>query len=561
VSIGGGGAAGVSVSGGGAGASNVITVRTNAFVANSALIVRGGKSTVSAGSNADIQALIVAAAAAAGGGGAAGVGVSVGVGAAANTIGAGNQIQAYLSNASVDSDNTLDVTAVSNQTIRADVGAVSASIQGGGAAAVSVAGSGTGASNTIAVATRAYIDGDGATGITATQIALSAKDTSAITASVSSAGIAGGGAGAASVGVTVSVSMATNRIGNTVEALIRNADTGVTTTSGDLAVEAESSGSIQAIATAASVSVGGAGGVSVQVAGGGAGALNVITTSTRAAIERANGQSSLNRVTSGAGLRVGAKSSQDIDAKVVALSAAGGGAGLASVPVAIGLSGAQNIIGSWKTTDANGNRLDQPTLDTDGGARVEALIADTVATAQGSVAVTATSSSTIDATVAAASAVVTGGTVAVGVAGSGSYSGNAISFATNAAITGASTSVTAGDVTVRAKDQATINVDVGAAAIAAAGGAVGVAPAIGVAVALNVINNAVTAIVDGASVTTRTGGIRVEATVPSDNGGSSINARVAAAAVALSGGGVAVSVAGGGAIATNMIGGSTPARG
>ncbi len=48
VSVGGGGAAGVSVSGGGAGASNVITLRTNAFVADSVLTVGGGASTVKA---------------------------------------------------------------------------------------------------------------------------------------------------------------------------------------------------------------------------------------------------------------------------------------------------------------------------------------------------------------------------------------------------------------------------------------------------------------------------------------------------------------------------------
>lgn len=370
--------------------------------------------------------------------------------------------------------------------------------------------------------------------------------------------------------MTVSVSQATNTIGNTVEAAIRNAVNGVTSISGDISVEAESGGTIQAIASAASVSVGGAGIANVQVSGGGAAALNIITTSTRAAIEKASDQSALNRVTSGAGLRVGAKSSQDIDAAVAALSAAGGGAGIASVPVAIGLSGAQNIIGKWTTTDDKGDRLDQPTLKPNGGAKVEAVIADTVADAAGTVAVTATSAGSIDATVAAASFVATGALVGVGVAGSGSYSGNAISFATHAAITEASTSVTGADVSVLAANRSAITVDIGAAAVAAAGGVVGVAPSIGVATALNVINNAVTAQIDKAAVKTRTastgtGTIRVAAQVPADDpgtagfDGASIRARVAAAAVALSGGGVAVSVAGGGAVATNMIGGTTRA--
>ncbi len=80
--------------------------------------------------------------------------------------------------------------------------------------------------------------------------------------------------------------------------------------------------------------------------------------------------------------------------------------------------------------------------------------------------------------------------MAVGVAGIRQLFGNAISLATSAAITGGATSVTGSDVTVRAKDQSAITVDVGSAAVAAAGGGVGVAPSIGVAVALNVIDNA-----------------------------------------------------------------------
>ncbi|WP_236960758.1 beta strand repeat-containing protein [Methylobacterium durans] len=565
LSVGGGGAAGVSVSSGGAGAANVITTKTNALVSGSTLTVRGGASSVTASATSDIQALIVAAAAAAGGGGAAGVGVSVGVGIAVNVIGAGNEVQASLGTTSADADGALSVTATARQTIKADVAAVSASVQGAGAAAVSVAGAGVGASNVIAVATRATIDGDGATGIRASAVSVTAQDNSEITATVAAAGIAGSGAGVAAVGVTIAASNATNTIGNAVEATIRNADTGLTATSGDVSVGATSGGFIKAVAAAATVSLGGAGIANVQISGGGASALNIITTRTRAAIEKATGQGANNKVTGAAAVRVTATSTQAIDANVTSLAVAGGGAGVASVPVAIGLAGAQNIIGDWQTKGSDGKNLAQPALRANGSAAVEAVISGTTVDAQGSVAVGATSASTINAIVAAGAAVATGATVGVGVAGSGSYSGNAISIATKASIEGATTRVTAGDVSVRAQDRAVISVDVGTAAIAAAGGAVGVGGAIGVATALNVIDSALTAQIDSAGVTTRTGGIAVEALVPSDDSatpgfeGSTINAKVAAASAALAGGGVGVAVSGGGAVATNLIGGSTRA--
>ncbi|KMO27897.1 LEPR-XLL domain-containing protein, partial [Methylobacterium aquaticum] len=299
VSVGGGGSAGVSVSAGGAFAFNTLLTATTAHV-DASRITGSGSLAVTADSTSGIAATVLAPVFAGGGGGSAGVGVGVGISAASNQIGdwstsgsdrdrtdtlaAGGEssVLAKIGGSSVASTGALAVTATSNQAIKAQVVAASAAIGGGGSAGVGVAAAGVGVTNAIGVVTRAVIDGDGATGISAGSVALDASDRSSIQALAGSASLAGSGGGAAGVSVAVGFTLALNTVSGTVEAAIRNADTGVTARTGDVSVTASRAGSIEAAAAAAALTVAGGGAAGVGVSGGGAGASNVILGSVDA---------------------------------------------------------------------------------------------------------------------------------------------------------------------------------------------------------------------------------------------------------------------------------------
>ncbi len=498
LAIAGGGAAGVSIAGGGAGAINVIRTNTTASIDASAIRSDVGGVSISASATTAITAKTDAAAAAAGGGGAAGVGVAVGIAGAANRIGqlgAQSQVQAFLRDTSVTAAGALLVSALSQNTIVGQVAAVSAAIQGGGAAAVSVAGAGAGVSNTIAVATQAFIQGDG-TGITAGSVAVTAADRSTIQSLAGSAGVAVAGAGAASVSVAVALTFAYNTIGNTVAAYVRDANSGVTAMAGNVVISALNQSTIVANAAAASLTIGVAGAAGVAVSGGGAVAVNTITTGTNAFIDSTSGQAA-SRVSSALrDVSVTASSTASIEAKVLSASGAVGG-GIAGVAVAVGLATAQNVIGNWTiNTDQNGKQVGDPVRRS--GASVGASIAGAVVNAGGTLTVRATSAETIRAETVAGSAVVAGGVAGIGVAGAGTYTGNIIAVATTAAITGGSAN--AGAVTVRAADTSRIDAVTATAAIAGSGGVVGVSVAIGSAVAVNTIQNDVNAGITGATV-------------------------------------------------------------
>ncbi len=102
-----------------------------------------------------------------------------------------NEIRAYLLNTSVDAGGTLEVEALSESTIDAIVVAGSVAVSGGGTG-VSVSGAGAGALNKISNDVAAFIQGDGATGISAGAITLIADDDSTIDAFTGSASLAAG---------------------------------------------------------------------------------------------------------------------------------------------------------------------------------------------------------------------------------------------------------------------------------------------------------------------------------------------------------------------------------
>ena len=111
-------------------------------------------------------------------------------------------------------------------------------IAGGGSNALGLSGSGVSTENKIATLIKAYVDGDGATGIHASAVTLSAQDTSTIIRNAGAASLAGSFAGTGAVSLSIGVALARNTIANEVEAAIKNADTGVTTTGGGVTLSA-----------------------------------------------------------------------------------------------------------------------------------------------------------------------------------------------------------------------------------------------------------------------------------------------------------------------------------
>jgi hypothetical protein len=146
------------------------------------------------------------------------------------------ETKAYIKDSTVTAIGALTATATATQTINAKVGAGSAAISGGGVG-VGLSGAGASSTNKVTMLVSAYIDGDGANGISASSVSFTASDASTIDVLTEAVSIAGsfGGTG---VSLSIGVAIAKNEIGNDVEAYITNADQGVTTATGDLTLTA-----------------------------------------------------------------------------------------------------------------------------------------------------------------------------------------------------------------------------------------------------------------------------------------------------------------------------------
>ena len=533
-----GGTAGVAISGAGAESTNVILTKVNAHI-DTSTVTSAGAVSLSAINISAINAKIVGASVAVGGGGTAGVGVSIGVALARNLIGynlsGGNspaEVQAYLSNSSLITTGALTLTAYSNQTINAIVVAASAAIAGGGVAGVGASGAGASTKNTIATNIKAYIDGDGATGIRVGSVGLYAQDTSSITADTGAASLAASFAGTAGVSLSIGVALAQNTIANVVDVAIKNADNGVTTTSGSVTLNATENTTIKALSVAASAAVGVAGAAGIALSGAGANAVNVILTQTYAHVDNSV-------LASAAAVQLTATNASSISAQIVAASAAIGGGGAAGVGASIGASVAHNYIG-WK--DDNNAQA----------AQVQAYVSNASITSAGALALSASSTETIDATVYSGSVALAGGGAAgVGASGAGSSTVNKVKTFIQAYIDGASTNISAGSVSLSATDASTITSTAGSASLAGAIGTVGVGVSVGISLAQNEISNEIAAYISNAAsagVNTTVGAITLNATNQ-----ATITAASKAASAAVSIGLVGVSFSGAGADAKNVI--------
>ena len=205
VAIGCCGTASFTISGAGALAINTILTKVNATIAASDAVTTG-KVDLDAAMTGSIRAIIVAVAAAVSiSAGGAAIGAALGASLAWNLIGtdvSGNdspaEVRAVISDSSVDAGGALTADAVSSATIEAVVVAVAVALSVGGVG-LGLAGAGSSAINTISSLVEASIgdsddagtDGDGATGVKAASISLTATDSSRIDAITGAASIAG----------------------------------------------------------------------------------------------------------------------------------------------------------------------------------------------------------------------------------------------------------------------------------------------------------------------------------------------------------------------------------
>jgi hypothetical protein len=333
--------------------------------------------------------------------------------------------------------------------------------------------------------------------------------------------------GAVGAAISIGAAVAENQIDNSVEAFIINADNMVTSTDGDITIEAVENATITAVSSAASASVR-VGGLGVAISGAGADATNVILTDTNAFVMDS-------KLSSDDEVKLDADNSSTINATVVTASASAV-VGAAGVGASIGTSVARNLIG-W---DLDGNRV--PT-------EVQAYVERSSIDAGGALTLDATAVENIDATVVAGSVAVAAGGLAVAVSGAGASTKNRVANRVRAYVKDATgTGIRVGSGSLQAYDTTTIQANVEAASIAGAVGVIGVSAAIGVAIADNHISNEVEAFVSSSTLETTSGDLTIEAVENASISGLSIAAAAAGSASIFS-----VSVSGGGAEATNTI--------
>jgi len=254
------GAGGGSFSGAGAGADSTNTIRNTveALVRNNGSVTAGG----SFGLVADDTSVISAQA---GGGslaisGAGGGSASVAVAGVDATNNIQNRIRSYIDKSTVASSH--DVLVRAKSTARIDSFAVAISLSAAVApAGFSFSGGGADATNTITNTIEAYIGNSSDVDAT-NDITVTATDDATIRSDVAS-----GMLSVAIAGASIGVSLTDNTVNNTVKAYI---DADVTSTGGDIRVNADSLGQADALAVATSISV------SVGVAGSGAGATSTV---------------------------------------------------------------------------------------------------------------------------------------------------------------------------------------------------------------------------------------------------------------------------------------------
>jgi len=237
-------------------AVNEIGGSTLATIADSDIDTTVGAVTVSARSDAGIQAFALSASIAAGGAGTVSVQVAASGVVALNTM--TNSIEAsIILDSDIDATGDVSVLAEDYSNILAALGSASIAAGGAGGVSVNVSVAATYAENTIGGSMLATIDDSDVD--TSGAVIVDAFADASIDAFGLAVGISAGGAGTVSVNVALSVVAATNLIAGSVEASIIGSTLGAVTEPGDVTVSARNVSDIFAVLASASVAAGGAG--------------------------------------------------------------------------------------------------------------------------------------------------------------------------------------------------------------------------------------------------------------------------------------------------------------
>ncbi len=383
-------------------------------------------------------------------------------------------------------------------------------------------------------------------------LTVAAADTATITSTVSAPATAvsvdlgtNPSADKGSIAVTVALSVSRNDIRTATDAAIT--DVPWVRANGSAVVSASEASAIDATSTASAVSVSAsASGKATAFSGGGATAVNLIAGHTIAQIANTSVTDGTVDATNGS-IGITASNSATIAATIAAISAS-----LAvsvsdrSAGVAIGVSIARNLIG-WEEW---------------GGASPIAVKAQAVNTslkAATGIAISASSTSVIDAVVLAASVAIAASTSdAYAVSIGGLWTDNRIATDIEASADRTAIDAGTGGLTVTASDSSRITADAMAAAVSASlSGGKGGAGSVGLSLAHNTVKNAVAAFVKDAGTVTGTGDVTITASSDAEIRVKSI---AVAVSVAVAGGTPAVALAGGGAESTNVVLSTTSAH-
>jgi hypothetical protein len=369
--------------------------------------------------------------------------------------------------------NEVSVTAASGASILSVTIAAAGGGAGGAIGGVVLSGAGAGSGNLVdntieASVENSLIDTD------ENAVVLSATDNSSIMAIAGAASVAGGG-GIIGGGIgTVGASISYNDIDNDVRAKISGS---TVTSGGEIELSADSDAEIWALTVAGSFS--GSGGiVGISLTGAGSSATNSIHNTIEAYITDTPGSGETITAENGHAITLSAIDNSTIEANAAAGSLAFT-IGVAGLGVSVGASIANNDIDNTVQTYIKGATV-----------------------TSGSVELTSSSTSTIEALSIAASISATISIASLGLAGGGASSKNTITN-TVAAYIDDNSVVTAngvvgdGAVAISAQDISKIYSDVGSGALAI--GAIGAS--VGVSIADNLINNTVKAYVGDAAVT------------------------------------------------------------
>lgn len=527
------------LAGTGAGARNEINRVVESFIRNSPLITAGasrdGDVTLNAVDDSSIRSDSGGFGVGLARGNSSAGAFSVGISVSLNEIGGrSDAVRSYIDNSNVQA-GSVGVNADSNAKIDVlSIGGAIAGASGSGGTTGALAGAGAAAINTIQTTVDASIRNSNRSnnrGIVARDVFVGAKDNATITADVVGASIAAAaGAGSSSGALSVGVSIGRNEIDNRLQAYI---DDSVVVANGEaygVRVMATESAVIKAQSVAASLSAAASSSSSLAISGGGAEASNVILTNT-------NAYAKGSEVTSSRDAVIATNNTSTIEATVVAASAAVGFGNKAGA-VSIGAARSRNFVG-WRLDESSAPAestayVHNSQINVGGSLDVLATATQTInaTVGAGSVAISGSPSG---------SAIALGG---AGVQTVNKVQHHVKSYIVGADVLDPSgPGITAGDVTVRAVDSSTIVADAGAAALSVSVSPnASVAVSIGVALARNEISNQVDAYVKNvASLRSTTGNVTISA---KEDATITARSAAAAAAIGAGQAGFAVSGAG-----------------